>query len=64
MKGLCAVEMITFITNDQLLLKLQGNFWTIIDTHGQIREISQKLLKILNRTNFNRMESKVIYDKV
>lgn len=63
MKGLCAVEMITFITNDQLLLKMRGNFWTIIDTNGQIKEIPRKLLNVLKRTIYTSIQSQVIYDK-
>lgn len=42
-KTLNAVELIEFITNRQLLVKMRGKYWCIIDTSGQNCAIPQKL---------------------
>ena len=38
-KGLKAIELIEFISDDLMLIKMFGNYWTCIDTHGQIQRI-------------------------
>ena len=42
------MEMIEFITDKLLLLKLRGNYWAMMTTKGFIKEIPISLLRILN----------------
>ena len=55
MKGMSAVEFYKFISNELILLKFSGNYWCMIDTIGQIREIPHTLLMLLNQATFKKM---------
>ena len=46
------VELIDFITDDQLLIKRKGNHWSIVNTRGQISEIPKSLSKLLKCDEF------------
>ena len=56
-KGVRAVEMIEFITDKLLLLKLRGNYWAMMTTKGFIKEIPLKLLRILNQEPYDSITS-------
>ena len=55
--------MIEFISNDLLLLKMSGNYWTMMNKTGQIHPISRSLLKVLNRVPFHTISTRRIHEK-
>ena len=55
MKGTKFIEYFQFISNELILLKFSGNYWCMIDTIGQIREIPHTLLMLLNQATFKKM---------
>ena len=62
-KGIKAIEMIEFISDDLMLIKMFGNYWTCIDTFGQIQWIDPKLYEILHSRNVVQMTSQRIHEK-
>jgi len=61
-KGVKAIELIQFICNDLLLIKMHGNYWTCIDTIGQIREIPQTLYEVLTNVSVEKMSTKRLFE--
>ena len=62
-KRLQAIKLLDFITNELLLIQMKGNYWCLIDTSGQIREIPASLLHILKVYEFNQMYTKYMYER-
>ena len=46
------VELIDFITDDHLLIKRNGNHWSIINTRGQISELPKDLSSMLKSDEY------------
>ena len=61
-KGISAVKMIDFITHDKILIKLRGNYWSCMDTSGQIQPIPRTLLKLLNHQPYFNMKTQRIHE--
>lgn len=59
--SLKAIELIAFITNKQILVKMKGQYWCIVDTTGQIRALPQKLEAQLEKRNYNQITTKFMH---
>ena len=46
------VELIDFITDEHLLIKRNGNHWSIINTRGQISELPKDLSSMLKSDEY------------
>ena len=55
--GLQAVELIDFITTTQILVKMKGKYWCIVNTNGQICEIPPKLQTQLTKQDYTSMRA-------
>ena len=61
-KGVKAIELIQFTCNNLLLIKMHGNYWTCIDTIGQIREIPQRLHEVLTGVSVEKISTKRLFE--
>lgn len=59
--SLKAIELIAFITNKQILVKMKGQYWCIVDTTGQIRALPQKLEAQLEKQNYNQITTRFMH---
>ena len=55
------VELIDFITDDHLLIKRNGNHWSIVNTRGQISELPKDLSIMLKSDEFTHMRTKRLH---
>ena len=62
-RALHAIEMIDFITNKQVLVKMKGKYWCIVDTMGQIKDMPLKLRNQLEKRDYRHMKTKYLHER-